>query len=229
MLFRSKYPASGTAIANTYGTGTYDTAPLGAFGGLGVIQLMTPPGPVGPGEVVDNTNTVLDDRIRVIKNGVSVIGADKKSLLAWRGFPNTSGTLVDDSGVATNIGANEGEIRPSPVLLPVPFSSKSRLRSKWIDTGASVRRPLTATDGLPRGIVETTDFRTGPTYQFAGLNTQTGYVDYSQTGGESVRINYPSVTGTEPIDTNTISNVTYQGQPAYSIQLVNAEIGRAHV
>ena len=64
-----------------------------------------------------------------------------------------------------------------------------------------------------------------PTYQFAGLNTQTGYVDYSQTGGESVRINYPSVTGIEPIDTNTISNVTYQGQPAYSIQLVNAALG----
>ena len=100
----SKYPASGTAIAANYGTSSYDTAPLGAFGGLGVIQLMAPPGPVGVGETPDNTNTVLDDRIKVFQNGVLQTGAAKQSLLAWRGFPDINGQLVDDNGVATNIG-----------------------------------------------------------------------------------------------------------------------------
>ena len=51
----------------------------GAFGGMGIIQLMLP-----PGSNQDSTNTVLDD-----------------------------------NGKATNIGANEGDMRPSPVILPL--------------------------------------------------------------------------------------------------------------
>ena len=38
--------------------------------------------------------------------------------LAWRGFPNASGVWVDDFGNPTAIGDNEGDMRPSPILLP---------------------------------------------------------------------------------------------------------------
>jgi hypothetical protein len=47
-----------------------------------------------------------------------MIGAAKRQFLGWRGFRNAQGVLVGDAGVPTNIGANEGDIRPSPVLLP---------------------------------------------------------------------------------------------------------------
>ena len=89
----------------------------------------------------------------IAKEGVTQTGQSKKDLIAWRGFPNASGVMVDDFNVATNIGANEGDIRPTPTLLPVPYSTRSRARSIWIDTGASARRPLTSPDGNPRGIV----------------------------------------------------------------------------
>lgn len=49
------------------------------------------------GEVVDNTNTLLDDHIKMIKNGITTTGTEKKSLLAWRGFPDLNGTFVDDN------------------------------------------------------------------------------------------------------------------------------------
>ena len=65
-------------------------------------------------------------------------------MIGWRGFPNAAGVFVDDDGVATNIGKNEGDIRPTPILMPVPFNAQSRIRSKWIDTGASERRLLAA-------------------------------------------------------------------------------------
>ncbi len=220
-----KYAPSGTAIPASFGTGTYDTASLGAFGGMGVIQLLAPPGPVSVGEVVDNTNTLLDDHIKMIKNGITTTGTEKKSLLAWRGFPDLNGTFVDDNGTATNIGANEGDIRPSPVLLPCPYGSKTRARSKWLDTGFSVRRGLTSSDTLPRGIIESSGFRNGPTYDFAGVNQATGYCSYTPTGGASVRINYPIAVSDQLVETQIDSAVDFEGQAAYSVTLVSAALG----
>ena len=46
-------------------------------------------------------------------------GPAKIRYLAWRGFPNASGALVDDFGKPTNIGASAGDFRPTPILLPV--------------------------------------------------------------------------------------------------------------
>ncbi len=92
----------------------YDTRPLGAFGGMGAVQLMT-----FAGSNADGTNTVFDDNVNLFSNGVLLTGATKQRYLAWRGYQNAAGVRVDDFGAPTNIGSNEGDIRPSPALLPM--------------------------------------------------------------------------------------------------------------
>jgi hypothetical protein len=223
-----KYPANGTAVAASYGT-NYDSAPLGAFGGMGIIQLMAPPGPT---QASDGTNTILDDNILLYRNSVLAAGADKQGLIAWRGFPDAAGVFRDDAGNAINIGANEGELRPAPILLPVPFSAKTRMRSFWLDTGASKRRPLASSDNLPRGIIETSNFRAGPTYEFAGLirnisgtvaGPDHGYVAYDPIG-ESVRISYPTVVdATQVVRIET--GIRYLDEDAYSFELAQPALG----
>jgi hypothetical protein len=106
-----KYPPNGQVPQPG---ASYDSAPLGGFGGMGVLQLVTP-----AGNNSDGTNTVLDDNVVLRRNGVPLTGALKQRFLAWRGYPDANGTPVDDFGVPTNVGAREGDIRPSPVLLPV--------------------------------------------------------------------------------------------------------------
>ncbi|MFY9345947.1 MAG: hypothetical protein WAT39_25870 [Planctomycetota bacterium] len=220
-----KYPASGSApLAGT----TYDGEPLGGLGGMGIVQLMVPPGD----NLTDGTNTLLDDNItfRLPTTGGTITGAGKRQLLAWRGFPTTAGTFVDDAGVATNIGDNEGDIRPAPILLPVPFGARSRARSTWIDTGASRRRALANDDNQPRGIVLTGTAQVGPKYEFAGLNltnTTPGYVDYIPLGQTGVRINYPVVV-TPAAVTAAESGQSFLGQPAYRITLGTAALGEAN-
>ncbi len=212
-----KYPAN--RGQPTVAPATYDAAPLGGLGGMGIVQLMAP-----PGTNADLTNTTLDDNIRVVRLGTEVTGAVKQQMLAWRGFPNSSGVLVDDNGNPTNIGDNEGDIRPSPVLMPVPFSSRSRLRTHWLDTGASVRRSLLADDGLPRGIIDPTGTLAGPTFQFQGTNPTTGFANYVTAGGESVKVSYPisvAATGILSID----SNIQFLGQAAYRVNLVSPTLG----
>lgn len=90
-----------------------DSSPTGGFGGMGTVQLMA-----FPGSNADGTNTRLDDSVVLIRNGVTLTGATKQRFLAWRGYRNAAGVFVDDFGVPTNIGSNEGDIRPSPALLP---------------------------------------------------------------------------------------------------------------
>jgi hypothetical protein len=109
-VITGKYPSNGQLPP---AGAIYDSAPLGGFGGMGIVQLITP-----PGTNADGTNTVLDDNVVLFQNGFPMIGAAKRQFLGWRGFRNAQGVLVGDAGVPTNIGANEGDIRPSPVLLP---------------------------------------------------------------------------------------------------------------
>lgn len=224
---QSKYPlgGQGTVLA----ADQYDIRPLGGFGGMGVVQLMAPPGdPSGPN--VDGTNTVLDDNIVVRRAGVITTGSQKQQLIAWRGFPNALGTLVDDAGNPTNIGANEGDIRPAPVLLPVPFNSVTRARSKWIDLGSAKRRSLIAPDGNPRGITDPTGSLTGPRYEFAAIiNDPTkplknGYSQWRVQGGSAL-IDYPAILSTPATVIATQANATFRGQAAYRIELSQAVLG----
>jgi hypothetical protein len=188
-----------------------------------------------PGENLnDGTNTRLDDNIRILEpgsystpgTGIELVGAKKRQLLGWRGFPNSLGTYVDDQGNPTDIGANEGDIRPSPTLMPVPFNAKSRVRSKWIDTGSSQRRPIAAADGLPRGLVTATGAEVGPRFEFAGTDItsiQAGYIDY-EVIGQSVRVRYPTAVGATPM-VDIDSDASYLGSTAYRIRLGDAVLG----
>ncbi len=222
---QGKYSVAGQApLAGT----SYDADPLGALGGMGIVQLMVPPGD----NSLDGTNTLLDDNIifRMPGGSGDITGAGKRQLLAWRGYLATVAgvpTFVDDAGIATNIGDNEGDIRPAPTLLPVPFGARSRARSTWIDTGASQRRPLAAEDNDPRGLLLTGSAVVGPKFEFAGLNTnssQPGYVDYIPLGQTGVRIDYPIAIGATAI-TSTSSAETFLGKPAYRITLAAPVLG----
>jgi hypothetical protein len=217
-VIAGKYPANGQAIATTFAN-TYDAAPLGGLGGMGLVQLMAP-----PGDNQDQTNTVLDDNIHVVRNGAPVPSLEKKSLLAWRGFPNELGVLVDDLGAPTNILDNEGDIRPAPVLMPVPFGAKSRLRSKWVDTGVSVRRQLTSPDEFPRGLVTGPDSERGPRYEFAGVDQASGYVAFSDsTVGAGVQIDYPLTVGLTTV--RRVTETQFNGKVAYQVELETDTLG----
>lgn len=219
-VVHDKYPASGQAMM----TGAnYDSNPLGGMGGMGIVQLMAPPGDNSS----DGTNTLFDDNIAVFRGGVEQFGAAKQAILAWRGFPDANGAFVDDAGVATNIGDDEGDIRPAPILLPVPFGDRSRLRSKWLDTGASVRRALASADGQPRGIVTGPEAVPGPTWAFAGLDltgSEPGFLAYEAAGSADVRPAYPNVVPPVAIASRS-AKATYLGQPAYRIELAEPVLG----
>ena len=204
---------------------SYDGEPLGGLGGMGIVQLMVPPGE----NLNDNTNTRLDDQIIFAQPGtvnasqpygVPYQGPAKRQLIGWRGYQNELDIYVDDLGVATSIGNNEGDIRPSPTLMPVPFNAKSRVRSKWIDTGASRRRSVAGADGLPRGLDTSGGAQVGPVFEFAGIDVNSvnsGYVDYEEVG-QSVRINYPAIGS--PIRVASIdANASYLGEPAFLFKL----------
>ncbi|MBL8737920.1 MAG: hypothetical protein JNL12_15915 [Planctomycetes bacterium] len=218
----AKYPftSGGTMLSGD----EYDSNPTGGLGGMGVVQLMVPPGE----NLTDGTNTRLDDNIvfRLPNSSVDLTGRQKEQLLAWRGFPNAAGQLVSDGNVALNIGSNEGDIRPSPILMPVPFSAKTRARSKWIDTGASQRRQVTAADGFPRGLDTSSGALTGPRYEFAGLdlaNASPGYVSYTSLGSGGVRIDYPVAVPATPIASLT-AGATFMGQQAYRLTLASGSL-----
>jgi hypothetical protein len=91
-IVASKYPAAGqNVIAST----VYDDNPLGGFGGMGLVQLMAP-----PGDNSDGTNTALDDNIHVVLPLNPPAGLTKQTVLGWRGHPNEAGTVfTDDNGV----------------------------------------------------------------------------------------------------------------------------------
>lgn len=225
---QSKYPLSGQGTVLP--AAQYDIRPLGGFGGMGVVQLMAPPGdPSGPN--VDGTNTVLDDNIVIRRAGVITSGTQKQQLLAWRGFPNTAGTLVDDAGTATNIGASEGDIRPAPLLMPVPYNAVTRARSKWIDFGAAKRRSLIAPDGSPRGVTDPLGNLTGPRYEFAAIINdpaqalQNGYAQWQVQGGSAL-VSFPAILPAPGVPVQTVqSSATFGGQPAYRIDLGQAQLG----
>ena len=212
-IVQRKYVSnSGTAIPATFRT-TYDVAPLGGFGGMGIVQLMAP-----AGDNTDNTNTRLDDNIVVLRSGVAVTGTAKTNLLAWRGYQGR-----DDAGTVVTINDNEGDIRPSPVLLPAPFGNLSRVRSQWIDTGSSVRRGLVSDDNLPRGIVEQNGAQRGPRYEFAGVNNSTGYANYTLVGTQARSV-FATAVAASPILTSDAA-ASYLGQPAYRVELSTSALG----
>ncbi|MBI5851433.1 MAG: hypothetical protein HZB39_10485 [Planctomycetes bacterium] len=108
-------PFGGAALDAKYPVAPVrSTLPAGGYGGLGLIEFIVP-----FGTNADGTNTVLDDGITIVSNGVALTGANKIRYLGWRGFQNAAGVFVDDRGVPTGQLRGEGDLRPSPVLLPI--------------------------------------------------------------------------------------------------------------
>ena len=223
-----KYPESGTTINDAWRL-NYDSAPLGGFGGMGIVQLMTPPGDATTS--TDGTNTVLDDKIDIFSQGAQMLGILKEARLAWRGFPNAFGQGVNDAGGVINPtnADNEGDIRPAPILLPTAFASRTRLRSKWIDTGATARRGLIAPDELPRGIVTSANVQTGPSYEWAGVEDNAasialGYADFAVNQGVTSLVFPSAVAATNILTMN--ANSTFLARPAYRVRLTQSTLGQ---
>ncbi|MFO1051825.1 MAG: hypothetical protein U1F36_06390 [Planctomycetota bacterium] len=105
LSFERKYPR--VSMVN-------NALPAGGFGGLGIIELVAP-----AGTNTDGTNTILDDGVDVVLNGVALRGTEKVRYLAWRGFQSPSGSFVDDMGAPTGWARGEGDMRPAPILLPL--------------------------------------------------------------------------------------------------------------
>ncbi|MCB9918616.1 MAG: hypothetical protein H6832_09455 [Planctomycetes bacterium] len=85
----------------------------GGFGGLGLIQLITP-----MGTNTDGTNTRLDDGITLVRNNQILTGSEKQRFLAWKGWKNAQGVRIDDAGKPIP-ASNGGDFRPQPILLPL--------------------------------------------------------------------------------------------------------------
>src|SRR4030095_4371481 len=239
-----KYPATGQAMMSGL---LYDEEPTGALGGMGIVQLMVPPG--DPSVNTDGTNTALDDNINFYLGaiaGAPLSGAQKRQLLWWKGFPNAQSVWVDDNGQPTNVlgsptnpGGSEGDIRPSPTLMPCPFSPRSRVRSKWIDTGSSQREYLRPGSTRPtdpasaeltfqdeRRVADQNGAVLGPIYEFAGIDAQ-GYLSYSPVGQSSVKLEYP--TAVAPVAVAGLAgDASYLGKPAYKATLPTAALGEAN-
>jgi len=248
-----KYPGKGGPTAPA----TWDFNPIGGFGGLGLIQLMAPPGDNRPeNQDGDGTNTRLDDGIFFYaddarlalglvpgsnphrQGGPAMTGVIKRKYLGWRGFaPNENGIGIDDNGDNVVLAPNEhaeGDLRPSPVLLPAPFGAVSRARSRWIDTGASVRRvDMAGNDPGARTIVERIDqtnpddpftsLKAGPTFVFAGTfaavnDTRKGYVSYEQSATGVERLVPAVLPAVAPV-ASIANNAEWRGEPAYLLAL----------
>ncbi len=252
-------PFQGNAVAGKYpGRGgpssaaSFDFNPIGGFGGLGLVQLMAPAGDNLPvAQSGDGTNTRLDDHVffypddaRLDRGLVSdnpnlagaMVGSDKIRFLGWRGLIDERGVGRDDQGnvvVLPHSNHGEGDIRPSPVLLPSPFGALSRVRSRWLDTGATARRAdRTGSDGTARTLVERidpldpsnpfTNLRAGPTWLFAGTfggaQEPKGYVAYQQTSTGIAR-RVPEVLPVAVAVASIVSDVTWRGTAAHRVEL----------
>lgn len=213
---QSKYPANGQP---TISGSTYDSSPLGGFGGLGVIQLMVPTGT----DNQDGTNTVLDDSITIVRNGQTLQGAEKQRFLGWRGFPDDQGNFVDDFGTPTNTAGGQGDLRPAPVLLPAPFTihGRARARSGWLPLGALQRRSVGAPDGEPRAVV-------GENLRFARPARSDGWLPFgagrlaAETGGVAL-LEAPVAIASFVNDTMTFAEPVYAVRLAAPLQQVDRD------
>jgi hypothetical protein len=156
------------------------------------------------------------------------------SLLAWRGMPDENGAMRDDHGELVQIGDNDGDMRPSPVLAQVPFGPRSVMSSKWQDLGVAVRRMTTqGGDSLPGGVNVQPGLGIGdpfgPQPSFAGtdLGSPTspgyGFVAYENDGQGGVRIKHNTVASGSIVGTKPSS--VHKGQNVYEVRLGQSVLG----
>ncbi|MEZ5963899.1 MAG: hypothetical protein R3F56_08655 [Planctomycetota bacterium] len=244
-----KYPSRGGAASASQ----WDLSAAGGFGGSGLVQLMVPAGdnaPIAAGG--DGTDTRLDDRVFFYEDDAhlarglaadedggaqryALSGGRKIRYLGWRGLVDADGVGRNDRGEAVALphdGHGEGDIRPAPILLPVPYGPVSRLRSRWIDTGSTARRgDAGGSDPGPRAMAPQRDPRDpedpftnlmpGPTWMFAGTfdasEQPTGYVRYRQAASGVERQVDAVLASALPVA--TLATTIWRGRPAYRVEL----------
>ncbi|PIE24364.1 MAG: hypothetical protein CSA62_03525 [Planctomycetota bacterium] len=161
----------------------------GGFGGMGIVQLMVP-----PASDADGTNDPQDDNITV-RNGSTVLSGTQKRDYLY-----------------------SGDIRPNPVIMPVPFSQYSQARTRWISTGASVRRE--ASSGA-RAVSPGTH---GPEYFFSGLNKSGKAAGYIRTNPSSGIYRPAKVQLAGKVETVVIKSLRdngekFRGQSAHVLEI----------
>ncbi len=197
----------------------------GGFGGMGVVQILVQPND----EDADNTGSKLDDSI-VFRNNGGVITdpAERIRMIGWRGWADESGNRIDDFGnPITALG--DGDIRPAPILMPLPFGARSRAQSRWIDLGAVARR----SGGNPGPNYVNSATEPQPDYEFGGVRTSTvpdaclaagdtgefGYADWDTSGNRVI----PVVVGAQSFS-NLQANQTFNNSPAFRMTVVSPEL-----
>lgn len=234
MAIRGKYPSSFITGETPETAGSWHSdigdRPVGGFGGNGIVQLMTP-----SLNDNDNTGSFFDDNIYFYATDTDVETtsplppATKKALLGWRGYVSGTGR-VDDKNAPITLAANGfgiGDIKPAPVLLPIPFGPLSRVVSEPVDLGRVDRVEVSQAQGVrsivPRGSATGdpfTNLRAGPTYVFAGNEWQSssrrvGYLSYDSNGAQSA----PVVVGSLAAVARVVADSTLNGRSAYKVEL----------
>jgi hypothetical protein len=130
----------------------------GGFGGMGVVQLMTP-----PGTDADGTNNNLDDNVRIIKSdGKPATGIEKTNWLF------------------------DGDIRPDPTLLPVSYGRFSAAVTKWRSTLFTERQEKLNPQVDDSRVIDSQLGTSGPEWYFSQLQTSgtgKGYLATDDTSG----------------------------------------------
>ncbi len=238
MPIRGKYPTAYQTADRPETPGSWHNdigdQPVGGFGGNGVVQLLTP-----SSNDADSTGSFFDDNIYFYNtNGDLDAGnpapvADKVRYLGWRGYRDDAGARINDRGVVINVpnnGFGMGDIKPPPILLPLPYGPKTRVRSRLIDMGRVDREPTNVPQGV-RAITERgnqggdpfTNLMRGPTYLFAGTSSDDasptkGYVAYDDNGVAT----FPAVAGSESPVAQIDTAATFNGRPSFRVTLAQA-------
>ncbi|MBI5851213.1 MAG: hypothetical protein HZB39_09310, partial [Planctomycetes bacterium] len=219
---------AGTSIQSKYPPSIYPQRPIGGFGGMGLIQLHVP-----PGDDADGTGCAFDDHIRFLDvdaNGFpfEVSAARKTALLGWRGWAQPDGTRVDDRGRVLARLEGEGDMRPSPILLPLPFDTVTRARSRWIDLGGVARRRVDEAPGPGVPGVVVTDPQNAPLPDLG--DPQLGFADIHADGPHAGFLTWdqsgehrPAVVTIDGLDERAVlaarTGASFDGRPSYHVDL----------
>ncbi len=134
----------------------------GGYGGMGLVQLQTP-----PGDDADGTGTKLDDNLRVIQGANVLTGTAKTSYLI------------------------RGDIRPNPWFLASPYGRFSSAELHWRSTAASERRETVTPQSSGARVIDSLLGKSGPEWYFQQLVNRSkqgnsGYLDTDINSGALV-------------------------------------------
>lgn len=157
----SRVASYGSVRLQKYPPGS-DKNNTGGYGGMGIVQLQTP-----PGTDADETGTILDDNIRVIQGANVLTKASKTAYLI------------------------RGDIRPNPWFLASTFGRFSAAELHWQTTAASERRESVTPQTAGARVIDSLLGKSGPEWYFQQLVNKSnqgnsGYMDTDVNSGALV-------------------------------------------